>query len=545
MDSSLPLEFPLVRDGPGPYRVLLAGRRRLVRRFREQLQDPGAAQRERLQVIMELVGDSAFGREHGLSRVRSLDELRRAVPIRSHSELAPWLDRVARGEPGVLTSVPVTGLVETSGTTGRSKRLPVTRPWAEAVAAAQTLWLLGLVREHPGVHRGKALTVVSSAERGRSEGGLPVGSNTGRMHAAQPWFVRLRYPVPAGVFALAAPSQRLYALLRFALPADIRSLTTANPSTVLLMARKLREWREPLSLDLRAGTLRHGPASTLPARTRRHLELLLRRSRPPGGPWTLPALWPSLEVVNCWTAGPAAWFAERLRAQLGPAVTVRPLGLTASEGYFALPLAGRWPGGVLLVGGHLLELIGEDEQPRWPWQVQQGEVLRLVISTEAGLLRYDLGDRVEVVGRCEQTPVVRFVGKAGRFLNAVGERVSEAQLSAAVASAGRACAAQPTGLTARVRLAEVPAYEIAVEGLDADEAARFARALDRALGEHNLEYAGRRSSERLGPPRCRLLPAGSYARWRAARLAAGAPDTQLKDPLLALDEAEWAAVVGA
>ncbi len=532
--------FPRDR-GNGPYRLLRGAHDDLVRDFLWALDHPREAQERRAARILDLVRDSALGRSLGLASARTLDDLRRAAPVADPEELRPWLDRVAAGERGVLSSEPVLQLLETSGTTGAPKHLPATPAWAASVARAQKLWVLALARDHEAATRGRALTVVSAAEHARSPGGLPIGSNTGRMLRAQPWWLRFRYAVPYPVFTLPDQRVRQYAILRFALQAPVTSWTTANPSTVLLLARRLREWREPLAWDLRRGTLRAGPAADLDRGTRRRLEWRLRR-RPEPADWRPARLWP-LAVVNCWKGGPAGYFVDRLPEALGARVPVREVGITSSEGYFAVPLADDWPGGVLWTLGHVLEFIDEAGEARWAWELETGRRYRLVITTEAGLLRYDLADEVEVVGWCRRTPLVRFAGKAGRFLNAVGERVSEAQVAAAMRAAAGVSGEAPAGFTVRLRMAEVPRYEVAVEGTPATEA--LAAAFDRALAERNVEYAGKRASGRLGPPAARALPRGTYGRWRAARVAAGAPEWQLKDPVIAVDEAEWARILAA
>jgi hypothetical protein len=48
----------------------------------------------------------------------------------------------------------------------------------------------------------------------------------------------------------------------------------------------------------------------------------------------------------------------------------------------------------------------------------------------------------------------------------------------------------------------------------------------------NPEYAEKRLSRRLGEPRLELLPAGTYARLRQQRVQQGAPEAQVKMPLL-------------
>jgi hypothetical protein len=536
-------DLPLHPEGHGPYRLLYEGRRALVDRFRAALVDPRAAQEERLQVLLRLTRGTLYGDAHNLDRVRTLADWRAALPLVTHRQLLPFLDRIAAGERDVLTRERVSMLLETSGTTGRPKHLPVTPTWARAVSEAQAMWVLSMVRDHEAVTKGRALTMVSPRVHARSPGGLPIGSNTGRMHARQPWYVKLRFPVPTSVYALKPDQLKWYALLRFALQADIASITTANPSTILLLCRRLLEWREPLSQDLADGTLRHGPAALLPRWTRRKLELRLRKRRPPED-WRPAKLWP-LALVNCWKGGPAGYFVRQLPAALGADLPVREVGITASEGTFAIPLGDDWPGGVLWPLGHLMEFIGDDGQARWLWELEQGERVRLVLSGENGLLRYDLRDTLEVVGRCLNTPVMRFVGKTGRWLNATGEKVTEAQVSTAMRDACLAEELAPVGFTVRIDWGAVPRFELAVEGAPEGAMDRLARAFDTALQQGNIEYEAKRSSDRIGPASARLLSRGSYVRWREARVEAGAPEGQVKDPVIAVDDTEWDRILAA
>jgi GH3 auxin-responsive promoter len=536
----------LPRRGNGPYQLLRGLQDGLVQRFLRSVEDPEGAQRQRLEGLLASGKDSVFGREHGLAAVRNLDDFRAAVPIRSYDALFPWLTRVAAGEHGVLGTERVSGLLETSGTTSAPKHLPVTASWAQTCGEAQKLWMLGLLQEHEAVARGAALTVVSPAEHDRSAGGLPIGSNTGRMHLQQPWYVRMRFPIPYEVFCTEPSVVRQYLILRFALQARLTSLTTANPSTVLLLCRRLLEWQQPLALDLRDGTARQGPAAELEPGVRRRLERKLRRHPVPND-WRPASIWP-LASVNCWKGGPAAYFADRLPDALGAAVPVREVGITASEGFFAFPLHQDWPGSVLWTGGHVLEFVDDAGDTRGAWELEEGATYRLVVSTSAGLWRYDLDDRVKVVGWCGRTPQVRFLGKGGRYLNAVGERVAEAQVGDAVRQMAAEMGFRPVGFTARIDWAERPRYRLGFEadpGQAAPPAERLAAAFDRHLGAVNVEYRNRRESDRLGPPLTSLLPAGTYVGYRQQRVAAGAPEGQVKDPILALDDTEWQRLVGA
>ena len=57
-------------------------------------------------------------------------------------------------------------------------------------------------------------------------------------------------------------------------------------------------------------------------------------------------------------------------------------------------------GGTLWTMGHV---IGPDDSnvSHWAWEVEKGKQYRIVITTEAGLLRYDLQDLVEIAGFTE------------------------------------------------------------------------------------------------------------------------------------------------
>ncbi len=527
--------FP--ETGHGPYRLLRGLHAAAVRDLARVCEDPRGAQEARLHAVLDAVCDAAQGRALGLRRDMTLDTFRERVPVRTHADMLPLLDRVAAGEVGVLTRAPVRMLLETSGTTGRPKWLPVTDPWARSVGAAQSLWVLGLLRDDESLAQGSALSIVSAAEHARSPGGLPIGANTGRMFLAQPWYVRVRAPVPYAVYCIEDPEVRAYGILRHALTQPVRSWTTANPSTILLYCRRMTAWWDDLARDCADGTFRRGPAASLSDAERRRLGRLggwggFPRARLPAE--ALPARAWDLRRVSCWTGGSAPFFLEKLSKALGAEVPVREAGVNASEGAFGVSVDDEGP--IAWLAGHVLEFVGDDGRARWAWELEEGAEYRLVVSTEAGLLRYDMGDIVRVVGWAGGAPRIVFVRKAGNFLNATGEKVTEDQIVAAA----RAVAPGAVGLSASLGWGERPWFRLAVEmeGATPDLAERF----DAALRAGNLEYASKRDTDRLAAPVVQLVPTGTFAAWKLARVRAGAPDAQVKDPIV-LESARWEALV--
>jgi hypothetical protein len=159
-------------------------------------------------------------------------------------------------------------------------------------------------------------------------------------------------------------------------------------------------------------------------------------------------------------------------------------------------------------------------------RAEVGRTYRLVLSTTAGLYRYDLDDRVRVEGRWRRSPVLRFLGRGRDVVSVTGEKLTAAQLTAAAA---RVLPAEVVGFVVTVELAERPALVVAVEGPLAEGAEL---ALDRALRSLNEEYDSKRASDRYRPPVVVDLPSGAFARWRARRLAEGAQEGQVKEPVV-------------
>src|SRR5690606_37978966 len=61
----------------------------------------------------------------------------------------------------------------------------------------------------------------------------------------------------------------------------------------------------------------------------------------------------------------------------------------------------------------------------------------------------------------------------------------------------------------------------------------FLRVFDRELAAHNIEYAAKRESGRLGPVRIQVLPEGAWADWDRKRLQkTGGAAEQYKRPCL-------------
>jgi hypothetical protein len=126
------------------------------RRFRSALGDPEAAQVRQLRRYLAANADTAFGRAHGFARMKTVADFQSGVPLSTWDDIAPWIDRIGSGEPGVLTREPVRRLVPSSGSTAAAKLVPYTASLQREISEGVGAWVGGLFRRAPGLMRGRA-----------------------------------------------------------------------------------------------------------------------------------------------------------------------------------------------------------------------------------------------------------------------------------------------------------------------------------------------------------------------------------------------------
>src|ERR1700730_7868771 len=90
------------------------------------IQDPIAVQREVLQHLVTSAQYTEIGRKYNFSRLFSIKEFKKAVPIHEYDDLKPYIQRIMDGEENILWNTPVKWFAKSSGTTSdKSKFIPV------------------------------------------------------------------------------------------------------------------------------------------------------------------------------------------------------------------------------------------------------------------------------------------------------------------------------------------------------------------------------------------------------------------------------------
>lgn len=518
----------------------------IYRRFQRALQQPGAVQQRVLRRVLRLVGESEFGRRHGLRRVATLDDLRRAVPLRTYADYHAYIERVGAGETAALFSpgTRVHMFATSSGTTAVPKHIPVTGEFIADYRRGWNTFGLKLLTDHPEAILRDILQSTGRADATRTRAGIPCGAITGLLAATQKRIVRRFYVGRPEIAQLDDPLARYYTLMRLAAERDVAFAITASPATLIQLARAANEQAEVLIRDVREGTLcgqfvpREDLRRLLAARLRpnpaRAAELERLRAR--HGALRPKDLW-QLAFVACWTGGSMGYYLERLREWWG-AIPVRDIGLLASEGRVSIPLSDNSPIGVLDVTSAVFEFIpaerAEEQDPPTidAAGVEQGRDYVVVLSNTTGLLRYRLDDVVRVRGHVANgVPLVEFLHRAGRVASISGEKLTENQVVAAVMETARKLGLPEFDFLLAPCWDDPPYYRLTCA---CAAEARLAREVDAALAAQNEEYASRRSSLRLGDLVVRYVPAAQFVELdrRLIRERGGSAD-QYKRPCLA------------
>ncbi len=467
----------------------LYARRRLAALAR---QDAAATQWRELRRLLHRARATRFGVAHDFATIRSVAEYQQRVRLRRWEEFWAewWREPFPRLHdatwPGTIPC-----FANTSGTTGAAtKRIPVSRAMLRANrrAALDVLTFHIAARPESRVLAGRNFLLGGSTALETLAPGITAGDLSGIAAADIPFYARSRAFPPRDLALIEDWERKIATLAPLSLAAHVTSIS-GTPSWMLLFFEQL-------------GRLRPGA--------------LLRE------------LYPELELVvhggigfAPYRAGFAAWL-EGSRAETRE---VYP----ASEGFIAIADRGEGEGMRMLLDNGVFyefvpprELEAERPERRWIADAEIGVEYAIVLTTNAGLWSYVLGDTVTLVSR--DPPRVRVSGRVSWSLSVAGEHLIGQELDAAIAEA----AASVGGTVADYAAAALPPdasdargghlFIVELEGGPLDGARRFATALDAALARLNADYAAHRQGGfGLRDPRVVLVPHGTFAAWMRAR----------------------------
>jgi hypothetical protein len=89
--------------------------------------NPIETQQKVFQNLIASADDTLFGKDHNFSEIKNFKDFAKQVPIRDYEELRPYVDRVVKGESDILWRGKPIYFAKTSGTTSGAKYIPLTK----------------------------------------------------------------------------------------------------------------------------------------------------------------------------------------------------------------------------------------------------------------------------------------------------------------------------------------------------------------------------------------------------------------------------------
>ena len=145
-------------------------------------------------------------------------------------------------------------------------------------------------------------------------------------------------------------------------------------------------------------------------------------------------IWEKLSLVSCWADSDSYEIFIKLKEKLNfdkknMDLKFQGKGLMSTECIVSFPLENVKNGSVAAYNSFFYEFIQvsddelENRSPKLLDELELGERYCVVVTTNAGLYRYNTNDIVEVTGFYHKIPIVRFVGRINSFSDIVGEKL--------------------------------------------------------------------------------------------------------------------------
>ncbi|MDR0487217.1 MAG: GH3 auxin-responsive promoter family protein [Treponema sp.] len=523
------------------------------------------AQADTLRRTLAAAKNTVYGKEHRFDEIiaaRSAEELfslyQKNVKINDYEDLRPYVERHKNGEADILFPGKPKLYATTSGTTKEPKWIPVTEQYYQDIYKKMNqTWLYTLLKNKPHVFYGPCVSIVGKAIEGAAPDGTLFGSASGIMRRDIPEFMKVIHASPADVFHIADYKARYYVVMRMGIERDTHLIVTANPSTLVEMQTNANEFFDDYCNDIEHGTI--SAKFPIPDNIRAAIEAAvkpnperateLRKLKERYGTVLPKHYWPNLQVVNVWFCGNTRVYFEKIRDSFPPDCVFHEFSYVSTESKAGLVLKSNIEETTVFGHKTYFEFIHESdlENPNPKiyqlYELKEGQRYCMLVTTTAGLYRYNMNDLLEVTSYYNQFPNIKFIQKVNGTVSLTGEKLHERQFIEAVHEVEK-----KTGKIAPffVGFADPQKsnykfyYEFADQNISVSEAEEFTAQLDRCLQDYNPEYREKRASNRLKTPETALLSPESFERFKATCINRGYRDGQFKLNLLMQDESRHA-----
>lgn len=427
---------------------------------------PHEVQNELLLDLISRAKNTEIGIQYDFKSIINYKDFAARVPIRRYEDIYQDIERLRQGENNIFWPTPIKWFAKSSGTTNaKSKYIPVSEESLEDChyAGSKDLLCMYLHNNKEGqIFKGKSLRLGGSKEN-YFEHGTIYGDLSAILIDNMPRWASFSSTPNTEISLMANWEEKMEAIVQTTIRENVTSLAGV-PSWMLVVLNKVLEVTQAENL----------------------LEI-----------------WPDLEVYFHGGVNFSPYVSQFQR--LVPTDDFMYYEVyNASEGFFAVQDQNQSKELLLMLDYGIfyefipMDVYGTEQEKAIPlWEVQVGQNYALVITTNAGLWRYKIGDTVRFTSIFPYR--IKVSGRTKHFINVFGEELMIENAELALKRA--------TNLTN----SEVVDYTVAPIFMDQDQKGahewliefktppknldRFALFLDEALQELNSDYQAKRHND--------------------------------------------------
>ncbi len=447
------------------------------------------------EVLKKLIGFARytdFGQTYAFDDLINYEDFKRRVPVHTYEQMFPYIDRTMRGEQNVLWPTETKWFAKSSGTTNaRSKFIPVTPEALEEChyKGGKDLYSI-FINNYPDtkIFSGKGLAVAGSYRV--NEFDPTSSSHYGDVSAVimqnlPPWAEFIRTP-SLEVALMDNWEDKIEKLARETAKVNVTQIAGVPTWTVLLLQYIMELEKKSSIMDVwpNLEVFFHGAVSFKPYRK------------------LFESIIPSEKMVYWETYNASEGFFG-IQDQIGSDELL--LMLDYGVFYEFIPM----------------EEIGKDFPDAIPLgEVEIGKNYAMVITTNAGLWRYNIGDTVKFTSTSPYR--IKISGRTKHFINAFGEEVIIENAETAITQACQQTGAVIDNFTAAPIYFEKGkrgGHEWIIEFTKHPTSLEeFTRSLDDTLRKVNSDYDAKRAKDiALVAPTIHSVAEGTFYNWMKKR----------------------------
>ncbi len=442
---------------------------------------PVDVQMEWMHNLLNSAQETEYGKKYNFNEINSYEQFKKQIPLNDYESLKPYIERNRKGEQNLLWHTDIKWFAKSSGTTDKSKFLPVSLEHLDGC-------------HYRGGRDMVTLHCINNLETQLFTGkNLALGGSFKEDHFGD------HQSFHGDVSAIIIQN----------LPMWAEFFRAPNVSIALM-----DEWES--KLEKLADTMTNENVTSI-AGVPSWMLVLLKRILERSGAKTIKEIWPNFEVYfhGGVSFGP---YKEQFKQLFGSDKVSYLQLYNASEGFFGIQDQANSDEILLMLDyGIFYEFqeLGQDKPVISLDEVKAAVDYEIIISTNAGLWRYRLGDVIQFTS----INPYRFIitGRTKQFINVFGEELMVHNADSAIAAACEKTHAMVRDYTvAPVFMNEnAGAHEWLIEfERQPNNFEFFVALLDEALKKQNSDYEAKRYNNYvLHSPVVKNMPQNSFYNW--------------------------------